>query len=102
MTGEQPCPIKGLREGGCDKPSYGTHDQNTPTNKGSGRHLTLSIAQSRDTENGRGDRIIPPAGVLCEFGLRPSIALARGQSNRGSHPIAKIGATGFELEARAS
>ena len=32
--------------------------------------------------------------------LRPGVALARGQSNRGSHPVEDRG--GFELEARAS
>ena len=40
-----------------------------------------------------------PPGVLCQNGLRPGVALARKQSNQGSHPVARIGATGFELEA---
>ena len=35
----------------------------------------------KKTRTGRGDRIIPPAGGLCKFGLRPGVALARGQSN---------------------
>jgi hypothetical protein len=51
--------------------------------------------------NWSGRQVYPAFGGLCEFGLA-SVALARGQSNQGSHPVAKIGATGFELEARAS
>jgi hypothetical protein len=30
--------------------------------------------------------IISPAGELCQFGLRPTRALPRGQSNSSSHP----------------
>jgi fructose-1-phosphate kinase PfkB-like protein len=40
-----------------DTGSQNEHDQKNPTNKGSGRGLTLSVAQSHNTENGRGDRI---------------------------------------------
>jgi hypothetical protein len=34
----------------------------------------LSVAVSRNTRNGRGDRIVPPLGGLCEFRLRPGVA----------------------------
>lgn len=64
-----------------DTSSEENPEPKTLINKASGRDLTLSVAVSRNAKNGRGDRIIPPLGGLCEIGLRPGAALPRGQSN---------------------
>ena len=77
------------------------HDPKTLINKGSGRDLTLPVAQSHNAKNGRGDRIIPPIGGLCEFGFALVLRLRAG-SQTEVLILSKIGATGFELEARAS
>jgi hypothetical protein len=50
----------------------------------------------KKTPTGRGDRIIPPLGGLCEIGLRPGAALPRGQSN------SEIGADNQELASKDS
>ncbi len=64
-----------------DTSSEENPEPKTLINKASGRDLTLPVAVSRNAKNGRGDRIIPPLGGLCEIGLRPGAALPRGQSN---------------------
>ncbi len=52
------------------------HDQKTLINRGSGHDLTLSVANSHNTENGRGDRIrtcdlVVPNHALYQAKLRP-------------------------------
>jgi integrase len=61
-----------------DTSSQDEHDPKTLINKGSGRDLTLSVAQSHKTENGRGDRIrtcdlVVPNHALYQAKLRPEI-----------------------------
>jgi hypothetical protein len=53
-------------------------DPKTLINKGFRRDLTPSVAQSRDTENGRGDRIrtcdlVVPNHALYQAKLRPEV-----------------------------
>ncbi len=59
-----------------DAISQNPHDPKTLINKGPGRDLTLSVAQSHNTENGRGDRIrtcdlVVPNHALYQAKLRP-------------------------------
>jgi hypothetical protein len=62
-----------------DTSTQNAHDPKTLINKGSGRDLTLSVAQSHNTENGRGDRIrtcdlVVPNHALYQAKLRPDLS----------------------------
>ena len=59
-----------------DTSSQNAHEPETLINKGPGRDLTLSVAQSHNAENGRGDRIrtcdlVVPNHALYQAKLRP-------------------------------
>jgi integrase len=61
-----------------DTNAQNADEPKTLINKGSGRDLTLSVAVSRDTKNGRGDRIrtcdlVVPNHALYQAKLRPDI-----------------------------
>ena len=50
------------------------------------------VTTSQENANWSGRRgLSPPAGGLCKFGLRPGVALARGQSNPGFSSVCKSG-----------
>jgi hypothetical protein len=73
-----------------DASSQNAYDPKTLINKGSGRDLTLSVAQSRNAGNGRGDRIrtcdlVVPNHALYQAKLRPAYQQA-GTPGRRKQP----------------
>jgi uncharacterized protein DUF5939 len=68
-----------IKRSQADTSSQNAHEPKTLINKGSIRDLTLSVAQSHNAENGRGDRIrtcdlVVPNHALYQAKLRPDLS----------------------------